>query len=461
MTETEGNALAPARNAVVVIADDFAINYMGGGDETYGVSRFSTPFFTTFRRESASATNILAAGNNCGKARVAMTLGQMAEMIGMASNFDGARSYRNSVHGIPADAWTIGKAMQSADIRFGHFGKCHRFGNASGLDLAGAAAIMGADHHYMFAGPGGEQHPDLKAMRDADLTPDRRVYYGKIDDMIFDAARKFISERVMNGERFFANIECRLVHTPHGIPEGYDLSNVNHHKGAYLIMAVQIERLMNHFKRLYLHLRDLGVLDDTLVIFTSDQGGIDPDNPTVADMVVEGNYRMPGKKPSATRGNFAVPFFARKPGLIPANSTVHTPFTGADLPVTICEALGVPVPAGLAGESALAAWQGDTAWRRQGRYFWLNAEGEAEMMSPADKGRDMAMYVPETDAHEPLLVSCNEDATDPRIYSVFDYEQDDDLFHRLNPIQSSGYVADLCAWRQGLIDGGLILPEAA
>lgn len=464
MTEEVPVALpdAPlAQNRVRIKADDFAINYLGGGDEMYGESYFSTAYFTLLRRQSALAQRKKSGGNNCGKDRFSELTARQPEEMGMVSNFEGARSWRNSKNGLAPHDWTFPKAMRAAGIVTGISGKCHAFGNAEDLSLDEAAERMGYDHHFMFAGPRGRQHPDLKAIRDADPSPERSDYYGRIDDMIFKWAEDFIRAQVAAGRRFSLDIAPRLVHTPNIIPAGYDTTKFDHLSGAYKIMAVQIERFANFVRRIDDLLHELGIADDTLFIVTSDQGGQDPANATVNDMVVEGNYRSRGYKPSTLYGNLNAPFIVRLPGVIPANSTIETSFIGVDETVASCAALGVDVPEDVSGENVLPAWMGDKTWRRSKRYFWLNAEGHAARTSVGSKGRDMAMFAPETEDHPALLAYCDEDGSRPCIFSVDDYAQDQDIYPLLSPHIAVGLIDSLRAWHWRLVDERIIEPEAA
>ena len=94
---------------------------------------------------------------------------------------------------------------------------------------------------------------------------------------------------------------------------------------------------------LYL-LEQLGIAEDTLVVFTSDNGGDLPDDPREpprqaqqAGLQVNGPYR--GDKHSIWQGGFRVPFIARWPGEIPAGTTAEATVSLVDLFSTVTDVL--------------------------------------------------------------------------------------------------------------------------
>lgn len=100
-----------------------------------------------------------------------------------------------------------------------------------------------------------------------------------------------------------------------------------------------------------------GVADNTLVIFTSDNG---PEvtgevNPGVYDRVQHSDHRSSGELRGAKRdvweGGHRVPFIARWPGQTPANSVSHETVCHVDFMATVAAALGVKIPDNVAEDS--------------------------------------------------------------------------------------------------------------
>lgn len=81
-------------------------------------------------------------------------------------------------------------------------------------------------------------------------------------------------------------------------------------------------------------LDELGLADDTLVIFTSDHGDL------------MGDHRLLNKGPFHFEGLLRVPFIARWPGVIPSGARTQSLTSHLDFAPTILDALGVPIPEG-------------------------------------------------------------------------------------------------------------------
>jgi uncharacterized sulfatase len=98
-------------------------------------------------------------------------------------------------------------------------------------------------------------------------------------------------------------------------------------------------------------LDELGLRENTLVIFTSDNGG----HPEFA-----ANGPLRGSKWNLYEGGVRVPWIVRWPGRVPAGATSDAPFIGTDLLPTVAAATGVPVPRGvpLDGRDVLPLWSG-------------------------------------------------------------------------------------------------------
>jgi arylsulfatase A-like enzyme len=95
-------------------------------------------------------------------------------------------------------------------------------------------------------------------------------------------------------------------------------------------------------ERVYAALEDRGILDDTLLIFTSDNG------PMAGQNGHSSVGRLRGQKNTAFEGGHRVPFIARWPDRLEAGSTSDEPFCLIDLYRTLAEVLEVEVPDGAA-----------------------------------------------------------------------------------------------------------------
>jgi arylsulfatase A len=102
-----------------------------------------------------------------------------------------------------------------------------------------------------------------------------------------------------------------------------------------------ISQADNAFGRLMETLAKMGVADDTIVIFTSDNGP-EGDGRKGRTRGVTGGLR--GRKRSVYEGGIRVPFMIRWPGHVPVGATCEQPVVGTDLFTTICTITGAAIP---------------------------------------------------------------------------------------------------------------------
>lgn len=108
-----------------------------------------------------------------------------------------------------------------------------------------------------------------------------------------------------------------------------------------------IEELDGSVARLLETLDRLKLADNTLVIFTSDNGGVMDDGyEDVGSFDYNPNAPLRGFKSSIWEGGHRVPFFARWPGMIKAGSTSDALIAHLDMSATFAAIVGEPIPAG-------------------------------------------------------------------------------------------------------------------
>ncbi|MEM1221952.1 MAG: sulfatase-like hydrolase/transferase [Verrucomicrobiota bacterium] len=149
-----------------------------------------------------------------------------------------------------------------------------------------------------------------------------------------------------------------------------------------------VTELDNHVGRLMQAIKNLGLDEETMVIFASDNGppplgGVDnldqlaeriKERPTLINCVGSaGPYR--DRKISLHEGGVRTPLFVRWPGKIPAGQVnTETVFTGVDFLPTLATLTGAEIPAGIDGISLLSSWAGQQIERGQ-PHFWNDRPG--------------------------------------------------------------------------------------
>lgn len=113
-------------------------------------------------------------------------------------------------------------------------------------------------------------------------------------------------------------------------------------RARYAAMVTHMDRGVGEILAL---LEELGIADDTLVLFTSDNGGHGP---------VTSMAPLRGAKGMLYEGGIRVPMIAWWPGTVPSNTMNATPFAFWDVLPTFCDLAGTPAPDGLDGSSFAA-----------------------------------------------------------------------------------------------------------
>ena len=137
-----------------------------------------------------------------------------------------------------------------------------------------------------------------------------------------------------------------------------------HRKRVYAAMVRAVDRSVSHILQT---LEQEGLADNTIVMFTSDNGG--------AGYVglPESNTPFRGWKITMFEGGLRVPMFVKWPNKIPAGKSVDTPVAHIDVMPTLATAAGASIPEGvdIDGKNILPLLDDETQWTRN-TLFWQN-----------------------------------------------------------------------------------------
>jgi arylsulfatase A-like enzyme len=145
-------------------------------------------------------------------------------------------------------------------------------------------------------------------------------------------------------------------------------------KNPIAAFAGMVTKLDEDVGRVVALLKELRIDEDTLVIFTSDngphgEGGHDP-------RFFDSNGPLTGMKRTLTEGGIRVPMIARWPGRVPAGTEPRHPSAFWDFLPTACELAGVDAPRGTDGISYVPAMLGKDAEQKSHDYlYWEFYEG--------------------------------------------------------------------------------------
>ncbi|MCB1232438.1 MAG: sulfatase-like hydrolase/transferase [Verrucomicrobiae bacterium] len=236
------------------------------------------------------------------------------------------------------DEVTVAQLLKQAGYRTGMFGKWH-LGKYPGYQ----PQERGFDEFF------GHYHGHIERYE----FPDQVYHNGKpveargyVSDLFTDASIDFIEATAKGGaDPFFCALMYNAPHSPWLLdtshfdqPEGDKLLEKYLKRGLPMREAriyALVDRVDLNIGRLLKKLDELGLAENTLVVFTSDNGG-------VSKFFKAG---LKSNKASVYEGGVRAPCFVRWPGVIPAGSVIEGQTSHVDWLPTFCELAGVDVPA--------------------------------------------------------------------------------------------------------------------
>lgn len=355
-------------NIVFIYADDW-----GWGDlSSHGHPWLKTPNIDKLAAEGIDFHQFNVLNPVCSPSRAAALTGMCPARFSIHQHFDKPSS--NAARGMPdwldPEAPLLSRFLKNAGYRTAHFGKWH----LTNAGCAGAPAVTtyGFDQAGVFNGP-----PDFPKERATSR----------------DTAQKAVNFiRESKGGPFFVNVWLQEPHTPHS-PSEKSMEQWKHLDKQKQVYAAVITDADNDVGKILAALDEAGVAENTLVIFSSDNGPEEtgPDEGEDIDPAVNtkgygthysvgdtGGLR--GRKRSLFEGGVRVPFIVRWPGHAPAGITNNkTVITGVDLLPTLCAAAGVALPKDYRGdgENLLVAFNGKQIIRTR-PVFWEWRGGNRE-----------------------------------------------------------------------------------
>jgi arylsulfatase A-like enzyme len=289
---TSGQVAAAERpNIVVVIADD-----QGYGDLGHtGNPIIQTPHIDALAAESTSLTDYHVAPT-CSPTRAALMTGHWTDRTGVWHTINGRSMLReNEV--------TLGQLLKDNGYITGMFGKWHL-----GDNYPYRPEDRGFDEVYRHGGGGVGQTPDLwdNAYFDGSYFHNGKVVpaEGFCTDVFFRQAHRFIRQQADAGRPFFAYVSTNAPHGPLHCPQEY-LDRYADQPAAIAAFYGMITNIDDNVGATRKLLAELGIAENTLFIFTTDNG-------TATGQKVF-NAGMRGKKGSEYDGGHRVPFIAHWP----------------------------------------------------------------------------------------------------------------------------------------------------
>lgn len=331
---------APKRpNIVFVLADDLGWTDLGCQGSRY----YETPHIDRLAGGGLRFTNGYTCGPNCQPTRAALMSGQYGPRTGIytvggTDRFDTTSRPLVPVENVQTlrpEIVTFAEALKSAGYATGLFGKWHlgddpaHHPRAQGFD----EALTSMGRHFKF-----RTNPPTEVPEGA--------YHA---DFMTDRAVDFI-RRHREGP-FLLALHHFVVHSPHDakaelIDRFREKETVGGHRDP--TYAAMIASLDESVGRVVATIEELGISGETLILFTSDNGGVGGYDE--ADAGLEGvrgitsNAPLRGGKGMLYEGGIRVPWIARWPGQIKEGTTCDAPILSVDLYPTLLDLSGAKGP---------------------------------------------------------------------------------------------------------------------
>jgi arylsulfatase A-like enzyme len=155
-----------------------------------------------------------------------------------------------------------------------------------------------------------------------------------IDEVILDHAIKFMEKAVADGKPFFCYLNPSRMHVVTHLSEKYEKMRTP--ENGWTVYEAGMAQLDDIVGAAAKKLKDLGVEDNTIVVFTTDNGA---ENFTWPD---GGQTPFAGGKGTVLEGGFRVPCIIRWPGNVPAGKVENGIISGLDWLPTLVAAAGNP-----------------------------------------------------------------------------------------------------------------------
>ncbi|WP_157963974.1 sulfatase-like hydrolase/transferase [Actinocorallia populi] len=379
---------APGRpNFVVIVADDFGYGQIG----VQGQKKIKTPRIDRMAREGLRFTDAYAAAPVCAPARASLLTGLHVGHSPVRRN-----PPKDGDLPLPPGIPTIATVLQEAGYRTGVFGKWGfggRMPNPSHPYQHGFTDFYGYLTHYAAKTYYPEQLWDgVEPARLPGNKGDRGPHYGP--DLIMDRALEFV--RDSGDDPFLLLLTLPLPHARTTPPPSLGSYAKKDWRRADKIHAAQVTRLDTYVGRLLDSLRRRGLDDDTIVIFTADNGPHEEGNVRPDFFNANGPYR--GYKRNLYEGGIRVPFVVWSPKIMSrtrGKRTAH-PTVHYDLLATLADFAGVDTPPGTDGLSLRATLTGRGTQPRHEYLYWARLHAGATPSHRAEddgRGRNAAAAV--------------------------------------------------------------------
>ena len=340
---------APKPNILVFLVDDLGTYDVG----CYGSSFYETPAIDTLAAQGQRYTQAYSAHPRCVPSRYGFFTGRYPARDGCPGN----------TYNVAPEKRTLAEALMAGGYRTFFTGKWHlaktpeEMPEAQGFEINIGGGHAGAPNSY-FAPYDKSKNPhhhggNMPGFEDA---PEGEFLTDRLTEETIQFLKNHVAER--GDQPFFAVLAHYAVHTPIEAREDYTEYFTNklgtRAKEAFIqrdgttkteqdnaIYAAMIRSTDESLQRVMETLQTLHIADNTLILFTSDHGGLSNRGATNKRALATSNLPLRAGKGHLYEGGTRVPFIVNWPGVTTPGSQSDALVTGTDVYATLLEAAGL------------------------------------------------------------------------------------------------------------------------
>lgn len=357
-------------NVVLINCDDLGFGDLG----CYGSTRNQTPAVDRLAAEGIRFTSFYTASPVCSPARAALLTGCYPPRIGFGSFNRLPVLFPGMAMGLPPTEVGLARVLSDAGYKTQAIGKWHCGDQAEFLPTNhGFDHYLGLPYSNDMGRQAGKPDfmphmPPLPLLVDGEVV-EQQPDQATLTDRYVAAALDFM--RSCDGEPFFLYLAHMYVHLPIYVREEFAEQSTN---GPYGAAVASIDWATDVILR---ELDAQGVAENTIVIFTSDNGSLGDNPPPWGSPEPLGGSNDPlrGTKGETWEGGQRVPGIVRWPSRIAAGRTCDEVVTAMDLFPTLAAMCGADVPTDriIDGRDISALWFGQAPSPHDAFfYYWMN-----------------------------------------------------------------------------------------